>query len=456
MARDIINQGSAGGSVDPPDKWSCDAPSKMVRVRVQQPGGGFVEIPTSNVEQWITKGEAARIQRTAKVEHPTEWSGASVATAVQPMQWAEIEYRFEYDRGDVWVPQHTGWIGGVGNKNELESKFWIYDAAEMLKAIPVGIQFEDPSAQDVLAKIARSIDEETPIDLDRSVYVEPDDAPDTVTYTASETTANIKRGRPPLYGVDRSDILESNNFKPNHDSMSDVVDWFESKTSSKVHFEPSGGGSLTLIADSAPTRRGFEQDVLDGDVGLVENNALYEVNPVNAVIVRGEVGSGSYEGQPDATSEDRGPSSTSVEKEEPSREYPVAKAYSPPLVDAAEGELRSVVVESDATTLDQAEREAIEELSGELEGSSEGEIFTVGHPYLMPFDSLTAFETCGDNIAFEPNPVEYEIETVKHRVTPRDETGMKAEPFQTRLKVSIWANETTIETESEMVTMETE
>lgn len=519
---------------DFPDRWSCSSESKTVIVEVRVPdsesdtGYTWIEIPTTSVEQWVEKGEAAQIQRTAKVEFPTEWGRPEDAaethspkelieqfdsTDARPFQMARIWW-FD-DANERWILNHFGWIGGVGQTGDTGiSKFWVYDYAELLSGVPVGVTFSNPSVKQALEEIARLVNENTPVPVSDTLVMQPqteeeflevarnydaggsaapigtdvvesdDDlvGPDVAfgaaparpyysftndrvvayeeaDFQSDEELAPLPREADENFGAltirteGKVNIFSANtkDFVANHDTLLDVFEWFEEKTGANLHFEPSGN-AVILVADIVPERRIFSQrEVIQEseddyqfhrDAIVYENDALYEMKPINTLHLRGETPSGYVDAAQDFIES----TMAGITGVTPADKFPVVHVEVPELIEAAEGiKLSPEVVESDARDLETAEKEAVREMSNRLSETSEGSIMLRGVAEMMPFDRLDAFEVCNDRVAFESEPVRYEVESVKHVKTSSD-------IYKTEVNVSIWANDENIEiVESEMV-----
>lgn len=189
---------------DFPPEWQCASENKRVAVEVlsrevesfdtfsgegaepQNITENWIEIPTTSVEQWVEKGDAAAIQRTAKVEFPLEWGtddgtvehnsprrlvDSAAESQGEPFGFARIW--FQNAEGE-WILTHLGWIGGVGpTGNGTTGKFWIYDFAELLSSVPIGVTFDNPTLRQAMEQIARITNDNTPIPVGEVKYIPP-------------------------------------------------------------------------------------------------------------------------------------------------------------------------------------------------------------------------------------------------------------------------------------------
>lgn len=241
--------------------------------------------------------------------------------------------------------------------------------------------------------------------------------------------------------------IDNKSFVANRDTILDVWRWFEDKTNAKLHFEPLPN-SVLLVADIVPTRHRFasqnvieyqqDQDdeyAVNAATIVTENNALYEMKPLNTLHLKGATPGGYLDEAQDYIEGAIG----LVAGPPPAEKYPSVTVQQPQLLDAAEGvRLSPEMVESDAETLDSAIREAKRKLSDKISEASEGTIDLLGTPTIMPYDRLDAFEVCNDIVQYGQEPVTYEVESIKHTASADD-------VYRTNATVSIWANEQNIE-----------
>lgn len=506
---------------DFPEEWVCDSPNKRVKVEVRvpiDPGPGvvavdedtfeWIEIPTMEVEQYVTKGDAAAIQRSAKVRFPTEWGGDSPHELVQqysndqqvPMMWARVSYREQGVENAPWVVTLFGWIGGLGPaSDEGVSKMWVYDPAELLSGTRIGATFNEMSVKQAAEKIARLTNDNTPIPLSEVHIVPPETEEEfalvaeaieeegIVGSTATEGTpsegevlyayddAGERRTRPLETGENfEAAIIETKpdaflsvgtkTFKSNRHSLQDVYEYLEERINGKIHFVPQPDGrSVRLMVDIVPERHVFAQEEVflhEQDqpgayrfydtVEVMKNDALYEMKPINTVHVDGDENIGFLDDAVGWAGETAGDiASIFNDKKPPSKKYPYAKVRVPSIYQAAEGVELGPHVDSDANTEAKVIEAAKKEMREILEETTEGEIVMKGNPFVQPYDRVDAFEVCDDRVIFEQDPVRYEVESVKHTASAND-------IYTTRVLVSIWVgDENIVVVESGMATAAT-
>lgn len=254
-----------------------------------------------------------------------------------------------------------------------------------------------------------------------------------------------------VFGFDFDVALSvTKRFQPNRDSLIDIMNWLAEKVGGLWYFEPTRNG-VSLVLDVSPTRRPFIQNSviqreLDADdtvydhIRVIENTALFEINPVNTVIVRGELGK-SVLGQ-------RVPDYPVVgDILQPSKKFPLVKVRATPLYERAlvgsgsqqKAELSAAIFETDDFTLEEAEKTAVAKMRAILEEETEGSITIFGNPKLRPYDRVDAYPTCAGQVSeADIQPFQYEVEGVKHVKTAGDE-------YKTIVYVSILVDESEIE-----------
>lgn len=452
------------GDPEPPEEWSRDCESKTVRVEVYQGGDEWIEIPTTDVKVNVTKGESADIQRTAVVKYPYTWAGQDVKyyigsyteDIVSEYQWARVAHKFGgAELSDPsWHYTHLGWIGATGRseENSRVGKFYIFDAAEILTSLYVSETFNQKSLRDVLDVVSEYAADSTAIPLadDFQVYLPDFEDGLTVQTEAGSTFSSTGSG----FGI--GSVTESTQsatesgatfelptkeFTKNRHSISDVLDWATEQTNGRYFFEidESDPSQLVFKFDAgSPTRRHFPQQEVaelteewgeeNGTVHVIENTALNEMEPMNAVTA---IGAKSL----DIPEYDAQYRVEILQGSTPESEvYPYATVRHEPLYQAAGERQLGDTIEVDTTKVDATERAATKELTDRLSEVSEGEILLYGFPFALPGDRITAYETCPNVFEQTVEPVSYEVEEVIH-TDPSDDF------FKTHVRVSIWANE---------------
>lgn len=479
--------------VKTPQLWSTDCPQKRVKVEIRYPEDGdytWVEIPTAQVELHETKEGTPDHHRTAKVVFPTEWGDVggddplgllnNVREIVDPVVVEDIimaRVSFKNDN-DEYVLKHVGFVGGVGNVNVLESKFWIYDFATMCQSVPFSESYNrDDTVEQVLSNIASAIEEDTPVPLkgvviqDGGTSFEYENLPteftdavkthntwidaignlptvlgavdqfvynyDTLQLSTDESEVGESLATLPIFTGD-SIFVYGKQFQSNRHTIVDALEWVSEKTGAMWQFQPTiDGEGVTLLVSLLPHRYTFIQDeVLDGvrndtvtipnsedytvfdDVRVLNNTALEQINPYNTVEIRGAKSElpvrRSVIEEGRETDDELGTEEFFGQTNPPSDTYPYVKVRNEPLYQAAGQTELSKRFDSDASTIEQARGEAQRRLRELLNNPTEGSIELKGNPFVTPYDRIDAFEVCGDFVETQPQPVAYEVHTVTH------------------------------------------
>ncbi|WP_226041166.1 hypothetical protein [Natrinema sp. DC36] len=398
-----------------------------------------------------------------------------------------------YDFQDEYYQvEHFGYIGGVGPAAENgQMKFWVYDAADLMRGIPVSKSFDDVTIQQLLNFVVRGYDDNgAPVGLEHRTIFD-----DVGMYIAGFQNVRVIKdhidptdpdvgggedftieGSLPIVGsfqlniddvIDDifefmlpnvSDIIDDlvggeKSFRRNRHNLVDVMDWFAGRIGGKWHFEPTPYRPVLFFDNTGDTRdnddqfarrlfndkyigEDFEGNYTDNidkdsfeDVTVLDNQALYDIKPFNTMHVHGEV---------------PGDLKATILPNVNNEYYPYAELKYPPLVDNAGGyEYTAPVVNSDDLTPKQAEKTAINEFRQHLEEETEGSILLKGEPYIAPYDYIRTIPVCNETY---PNqnlaPITYEVNSVKH-------TRSATEQYKTELGVSLVFDESKLEINSE-------
>jgi hypothetical protein len=271
----------------------------------------WIRIPVSGVDEWVNKDGPSDITRTAKVTFPMEWGGESIIQFVNGFrsQNGFLEQNDPFDKcriyfwdksptaDNAWQIAHHGYVGGVGPSDSGTAKFWVYDAADLMKGISVSQGFNQPSLSRALEFAVRGVDENG-----EEVGLESVDLWDEINYTVygenslpAQKKENIRSNlgdsaenevdkfrqqwgwltvTNPLAStiIDVADTLQSiinnvaldNNkrFQVNRHNMIDYMEWITSLLDARWWFEPFADAPL-LVIDASSTRSGQAQNSYD-------------------------------------------------------------------------------------------------------------------------------------------------------------------------------------------------
>jgi len=226
--------------------------------------------------------------------------------------------------------------------------------------------------------------------------------------------------------------LDQKHFTRNRDTIGDALEWFAKNVSAQWWFEPlPDGDSIALIIDINIVRQtychvgGYDElaTILDAEsVGqlqngtestrVIQNRALDEINPINTLRLNGSTGK-SFKGE--LFEGDVVPAARSLVGQPATNTYPYVKVRAPRLYEAADGnEVQPNAIDSDVESKAAAEGEARKELLERLTRPSNGEIDLYGTATMRPYDTLYAYQTCGDYIDTTQPLIAYTVSEVKH------------------------------------------
>lgn len=126
-----------------------------------------------------------------------------------------------------------------------------------------------------------------------------------------------------------------------------------------------------------------------GDVRVLQNNALFQISPAYSLGVRGKVKGGEV---PEVI----------VEHEE--------------LADRAGTNNAPTFIETDATSIAEAENDAKSRLKTRIDDASGGEIVALPAPFARPYATIEAQPACGGQLEQSLNMVEYEVDECIHTI----------------------------------------
>ncbi len=471
-----------------PEAWHADCPTKQVKVEIginpaiiyEAPDPNtitaeriWIEIPTTDVELRINKDGPADINRRAKILFPTEWAGESVVEKINAFEPENGDSNITYARiyfrdnpGDVWELKHHGFISGVGQSHQVGvSKMWVYDYAEFIDQVPITASWDRPTLSSVVTEVITTFNRETPARLVSNVLHIGEDA--TMDDVAAEDLVYIDDvlGEDVLAAEqDAPGILsyipdsghygpKSKDFYRNRHTLSDVMNWLADHLNAIWYIRPTFAGGQFVIDEAGTqgvlSRKLFVQDTIDEDervdfddeglsrgpdIRVIQNTALYEINPVNTVVVRGE----------GDTSRSLTSPSTWLSGSEPSGSFPVATVRAEHLYESAQvgsGSEESAELAYfepiDSNEIEDAIRVAKDIMRELIENEEEGRIRTFGRPEIEPYDVVESHFTCAERFPADIVPIHYEVEEVKHHASG-------SETYKCEIYVSIFVGENRI------------
>lgn len=362
---------------------------------------------------------------------------------------ATVSFPFDTRDGNTLSPVvQGGFVKAYGGSEENGAvTFRVNDPSQLLDEIPASVSFADATVADVFTYVLdelranQSVYDTVELATrggvgDESVVENIDGSFDRRNAVAVEALEVADRFDPTSL-VD--EIIPDNNvealkktFTANRHTLLDVVKWVRDRVNVRFDFQyidpalygiddlrVSEAGLYVIVwpPDDPATRTDYEADrVYDGPtetstsnlpdepapVDVIQNTALYDIQPRNAVTVRGE-----------AVRTSTGGSSIRVNPTAAQKKYLEVTAGYPPLIDRAGEVYAGSPVNVDARYGGEVRNAAKSLVVDRLAGTSSGEIVTTLDPRLRPYDTITAVPVEG-SVAAEVDPLTWDIDRVVH------------------------------------------
>lgn len=396
-------------------------------------------LPVSDVNLFIRKGGPMDINRYCEFTFASPRKGVDYTDAFNGL---DEENQGDWDVAKIEVKDHEteeyhlafhGLITGVGNSSGPEVEWHARAQGPSLFAnkISASKSFTDASINDVLAYCAFEFAQKLPLTIPHrgsDEDVREDDTPENL---LAEATALVAGGA--FVGLDGGSTIDDvysslteKAFKRNRDTIADVLGWLKTKTGTRIYFQPYQDGAV-LVVDSEPTARTHHAHYLDGDVNVVQNDALVELNPVNTITVNGQVGDSLFEGTAFEVKDVR------VDLDDTS--YQTAKARHQRLYERAgnTGYIAAPDKPVDGRTKKEVENQAKSILKTKIDETTGGDMEVLPVSPIKPFDTVWARPTCQSSPASDTKPVQYEVSRVHHDINSGDEVS------KTKMNVGVHA-----------------
>ena len=310
------------------------------------------------------------------------------------------------DKDDAYSTVFQGIVTGVGNTDGPE-KMWMLRAqgpGMLMSKIPASKSFSNGSTKDVLRYIHERTEEKLPFDI--SV-----DGTEESFYFDDNQGINLVEGfAETLPFISDYDLPGgSKTFKSNKHTVADVVNWLRDRTGLRIWFEPTPNGAV-LVGTDRPTETKHKAHYLDdGELYILDNNALVEISPVNTLVVKSKV------------TQSLGIDDVFEIKEiKTGNKYNVAKVRHDPLYEQA-GERELIArptVRSDADTKGGLVNEAVSMLKDEIDEATGGDMKTLLTAPIKPYDTIEAKPSCSKDLPADMDTATYEVSRVRHMIRP--------------------------------------
>lgn len=473
------------------NEGSSTQPEAIVDVKHEET---WTRLPITEVETRVNKDGAADLAATSRVSCPTTWGesedgegkvpiyeyvGEANKSDDEPPQFdtARVMYWNEYS--EEYTVESFGYVASVGpSAQNGVFQFYVYDASDLMNNISVTKSYDGPTAQQVADFVAfdpqYGLEINSPIPIIGVSVTAPREERDVEGFFESTTKQVVgwvnedvpilKYPQSIFEGTEGfrewlDDSLKTGghkHFRKNRHTLTDVMVWLTSEIGGSWYFEPTAEGVILVvnngaaddykIARSAYYDGQFDPDGLDYiqgfnpvEVDVLNNNSLEDLKPINYLELNGETAESYLLPSGDRAIVD-GPITSPKEH---TRVFPHVEVTYPPLLERAGGrKLGPRPIEAGTSTLDEARQQAVRRFKERHEDNTDGSIEIKALPSIRPYDYVAAIPVCNDTFDAGMNPIQYEVNSVRHQVTAD-------EPYTTSLGVSLALDENQLEVTAE-------
>lgn len=454
--------------------------------------GQWVRLPITKVETRVNKDGAADLTYTSRIDVPVTWGKTPDAAEKIPIYEyvgaAEKEENAEFDVARVYYwneytqeysIEQFGYVASIGPSDEDGVfRFYVYDAADLMENISVTKTYDSPTAKSVVNFVAYDadygIEENSPIPVEAVTTTEAGEEAEVdgqYETMAADVAGWLNENVPILKfqeGEDSTvnpfrefidDALHTGghkHFRRNRHNLVDIMDWLTDEIGGSWYFEPRAEG-VVLVVNNGAEEGGFSiarssyfdgqfnPDPLDyilgfnlAPVDVINNTSLEDLKPINHLELNGE-SADSFLG----VNSDRvvlgGPLGAPRGH---TNKYPHVEVTYPPLLERTGGnKLGPKPIESGKQTLAEAREQAVKEFKKAHEDNTDGSIEIRALPAIRPYDYIAAVPVCNDTFDADLNPIQYEVNSVTHRVSADSD-------YTTHLGVSIALDEDLLDVEA--------
>jgi hypothetical protein len=402
--------------------------------------GEKVPVINDGIECHIRKDGPLDINKLTDVYFPVEWQGedySGAVTALDPNEkdnsWDPVEIQIKNHGTDEFVTVHKGFVMAVGGgaKGTLERRMRVADIGQLLTAVPASQTFDSPRPETVLEYAIDELIKAQPVFNDIVLKAVNRNERDVDISGPLEAIGDISF---------EGGFFGKTRFKANEHTLLDVLDWVLEHIGGRFYFDyDNGSDDLVFVYDFAPTAPTAEAKHLGGNTEVIQNNALYEISPINTVTVQGKTNNAV-----DTvvnTAEDIANAANFVTGGEMDfggeKGFPEATVYHEQLRQLSGGAtLKPPIKETDTTDKRSTEIAATKRLKDILDNAGGGEIVTRPFPIALPYTEFVSKPACGDAVDVDVPPISYEIEEIKHVVSAKASDNRPS--AYTKLNVSMF------------------
>jgi len=472
---------------------SATMPEAVVDIKSD---GVWTRLPITEVETRVNKDGPADLAATSRVYCPVTWGQSANGDEKIPI----YQYVGEADKSDdgetefdtarvmywnqyseEYTVESFGYVASVGpSAQNGVFQFYVYDASDLMNNISVTKSYDGPTAQQVAEFVAfdpqYGLEENSPIPIIGVTVTAPSEERDVEGFfesTTKQVVGWVNEDVPILKYPDSifeagegfrewlDDTLKTGghkHFRKNRHTLTDVMVWLTSEIGGSWYFEPTAEGVVLVVNNGAEddykiARTAYYDGQFDPDgldyiqgfnpvaVDVLNNNSLEDLKPINHLELNGETAESYRLPSGDRVTVD-GPITS---PEEHTKVFPHVEVDYPPLLERAGGrKLGPRPVEAGTSTLSEAREQAVGMFKKRHEDNTDGSIEIKALPSIRPYDYMAAVPVCNNTFDAGMNPIQYEVNSVKHHVTAD-------EPYTTSLGVSLALDEDQLEVTAEFI-----
>ena len=410
-----MNNETTTDSSNAPARLHIEHDSEMVRIPIIDRGLAISE----------RKDGPADVNRMADVHVPVDWIDRSYLGVVQESRHNLAKITVQQPQSENYQTVLHGYVSSVGGSSETNvARVRIVDPSKFLGQISASTTFggieQRNDIESVLEYVTGRMEEETPFE--------------DIGYVTNVNDPSIveKDDNPGRLGL----RTQQRRFQRNRDVLTDVMSWLAKTVGGVWQIRPFGDRiGIEVTTDPHNDRVLGAHDGEESDSLLMENNALAELRPINAVRAVGTVNKSIEQSLFDAELPFGGD------------EFPVATVEHPTLVDRANGRRQMKRIEVDVGTKSGVVNAAKRKLKDLTDGPSGGQLIAAPIPQITPYDRVSAVPACNEHREADVKPIDYEAERVRHIFRPSSQ-----KPHRTEIEASLYTPLTEMEvTESKMV-----
>lgn len=372
------------------------------------------QVPPSTVDVHLRKGGSLAINRYAEVDFASPWNDTdylSLFNSLSDNQTEQDTLRIDVRNQDAetYSTVFHGVVTGVGDSDSSNRKIHHCRAQgpeHYLDKIPASKKYNSGvQIQDILQYATSKLSENFPLSVSVA-GVSGGDTENTI------GVVDLPGFVISLVGVfeDVSQLTTPKTFTRNKHTLTDVLDWATDKVGGRIWFQPTKDGT-EMVFTRSPTSESREHQahsLNDGNLRVINNNALKEIKPINQITLNGRASKtfaeiGSYE------------------INSPSDTFTKVTARHTELYQRNGGKpLSDTIKKSDSESKQEVEQEAKSILKKRVDEATGGTMSVVMVDSLVePFDTIEARPTVGKQSA-PVEPITYEISRAHYKCRPNE------------------------------------